>query len=74
MVFGFRSLAAALVLVWIAGGLPAQVGDDGSYSTFRVEEPVLNLGRVVAGNTVTGTFIFQNDSDKDVRILRAKPS
>jgi hypothetical protein len=75
MNFEVRSLAAALSLVAIAVILPAQVGDEeGANPTLRVEEPNLDLGRVVAGKVVTGTFIFHNESEKDVKIVRAKPS
>lgn len=74
MVFESRRSTAALLLMVIAVSAHVQAGDGGSDSTFRVVEPNLNLGRVVAGNTATGTFIFQNDGDVDVRILRAKPS
>ena len=39
-----------------------------------VEEPQLDLGTVVAGESVTATFIFHNDGPEDVNIIRAKPS
>lgn len=41
---------------------------------FRVENDNLDLGRVAAGSTFTATFVFHNDTDRDVRILRAAPS
>lgn len=74
MIFEFRRCAAALFLVAIIAGTPLHAGDDGSDSTFRVVEADLNIGRVVAGATATGTFTFQNDGEVDVKILRAKPS
>ncbi len=42
--------------------------------SFRVEEANLKLGKIVAGHDAVGTFIFHNDTDKDVKIIRAKPS
>lgn len=43
-------------------------------SSFAVEQPSLELGKVVAGETVTATFVFHNDGPEDVHIIRAKPS
>lgn len=74
MILEFRSLAAALMLMAFAVNLPAQVDDEGADSTFRVEEASVHVGRVIAGNDITGTFVFHNDSDKEVKIIRAKPS
>ena len=31
-------------------------------------------GEVTAGTAAVGTFVFHNDGDRDVTILRAKPS
>jgi len=42
--------------------------------SFRVEEPNLKLGKIMAGKDAVGTFIFHNETDKDVKIIRAKPS
>ena len=39
-----------------------------------VEERRLEIGDIRAGSEVLGTFIFHNDGEKDVRIIRAKPS
>ena len=40
----------------------------------RVEKTHLELGKFIAGSEVTGTFIFHNDGDRPVKILRAKPT
>jgi len=40
----------------------------------RVEKPHLELGTFVAGSEVVGTFIFHNDGDRPVKIVRAKPT
>ena len=42
--------------------------------TFRVESDSLEVGPVTAGTTAAATFVFHNEGDRDVRILRAAPS
>ena len=69
-----RGIAVAMLLFAVGLGAQAQVGWSATDSPFRVEEPNLDIGRVIAGKTAVGTFVFHNDSEKDVRILRAKPS
>lgn len=74
-----RATAAALVLVAATvGGLAAQeepAGEDpAAKKGFRVEEASLDLGVVTAGQDAVATYVFHNDTDADVRILRAKPS
>jgi hypothetical protein len=41
---------------------------------FRVEKADIDLGTIVAGDEAVATFVFHNDTDKDVKIIRAKPS
>ena len=41
---------------------------------FRVEKADLELGTVVAGQDAVATYIFHNETDRDVKIIRAKPS
>lgn len=69
-----RGIVIAVLLVSVAFSVQAQVGESGIDSSFRVEEPNLDIGRVIAGETAVGTFVFHNNSETDVRILRAKPS
>lgn len=64
--------AAALACVLVVYGQPTSVSGGGS--SFRVERDHLDLGAVVAGETVTATFVFHNDGPDDVHIIRAKPS
>ncbi len=40
----------------------------------RVEKDHLELGKFLAGSEVVGTFVFHNDGDRPVKILRAKPT
>jgi hypothetical protein len=42
--------------------------------TFWVESTQLELGSVTAGKTAVATFVFHNDGDRAVQILRAAPS
>ncbi len=41
---------------------------------FWVEEANIELESVAAGTDAVGTFIFHNDTDKEVKIIKAKPS
>jgi hypothetical protein len=43
-------------------------------AAFRVESANVDLGSVTAGDDAVATFIFHNDLDRDVKILRAAPS
>lgn len=40
----------------------------------RVDSQVRELGEVKAGTAAVATFVFHNDGDRDVTILRATPS
>jgi hypothetical protein len=40
----------------------------------RIETPQLDVGKVKAGSAAVGTFVFHNESDRDITILQAKPS
>lgn len=42
--------------------------------TFWVDSTQLDVGSVAAGKTAAATFVFHNDGDRAVRILRAAPS
>ncbi|HSO21539.1 MAG TPA: hypothetical protein VLT81_01450 [Chondromyces sp.] len=67
-----RRLCRVFVAVSLALSAVAAAGEEPA--GFRVEDADLDLGRAVAGSTVTATFEFVNDTDRDVRILRAAPS
>jgi copper(I)-binding protein len=40
----------------------------------RADQARVDLGEVKAGTEAVATFVLHNDGDRDVRILRAKPS
>ena len=49
-------------------------GADEGAKGFWVEEADIELESVAAGTDAVGTFIFHNDTDKEVKIIKAKPS
>jgi hypothetical protein len=59
-----------MVICWW-GFLPAAASGDAG---LRTETPQIDLGEVMAGTVAVATFVFHNDGDHDVKILRAKPS
>jgi hypothetical protein len=69
-----------VILVLLVCAVCGSVGVSGAGETqpdpggFWVEEARLDIGDVSAGNEVVGTFIFHNDGETDVKIIRAKPS
>jgi len=69
-----RQLVASVVIGAALIGLAGMATADEESPGFWVEESKLNLGDVTAGQEVEGTFIFHNDTDAEVKILRAKPS
>ena len=68
-----KNLAAVAVLTVAAVASPTSALADGKPS-FWVENESLDLGKVVAGQTASATFVFHNDSDAEVQIIRAAPS
>ena len=69
MTRGGRCLA--VLVICLSGLLTATATGDAG---LRIDTPQLDLGEVTAGTAAVGTFVFHNDGDRDVTILRAKPS
>lgn len=67
LLIGFLVLAC-LLAAYSSAQAPSE------QASFGVEQSSLELGKVVAGETVTATFVFRNDGPEDVHIIRAKPS
>lgn len=65
-----RTCLALVVVGWLAL-LPATATGEGM---LRIETPHLELGEVKAGTPAVGKFVFHNEGDRDITILRAKPS
>ena len=73
-----RISAASLVLLiaaatgWVAAeDALDKVNDE---KVFRVESKSIDLGTVQAGSDGIAVFEFHNGTDKDVKIIRAKPT
>jgi hypothetical protein len=75
MTLNFRTTVVLFTAV-LCGAVGSAAADDATAEStgFRVEEAALDVGDVRAGSQVVGTFIFHNDGDQDVKIIRAKPS
>ena len=74
----FQWLALATVL-FVSVALPVAVFGETDLAEkgvkgFWVEEADLDLGTVSAGTDAVGTYIFHNDTGKEVKIIKAKPS
>ncbi len=73
------SLAA---MVWVfPKPTVAQQNDSGdaagaksAQQLIHVDHTQLELGKVMAGDEVVGTFVFHNNGKRPVKILRAKPT
>jgi hypothetical protein len=73
-----RALATTLLLVGLCSAATAQEPPAAPQAaavepSFRVEQSSLDLGTVRAGADAVGTFVFRNDGQVPVKILRAKP-
>ena len=65
-----------LLILAIAGFAGAEDGVEkaAEQKTFRVDNATVDLGVVRAGSDGVAVFVFTNDTDKDVKIIRAKPT
>ncbi len=54
-----------------AAVLAAQIAEG---SALRVENATIDVGKVIAGQSASATYVFHNDGPTDIRILRASPS
>ena len=74
-----RKTAAILATVLLLATSGVVLAGDGAEKaskgkTFRVENSTVDLGVVRAGQDGVAVYIFKNDTDKDVKIIRAKPT
>jgi hypothetical protein len=67
-----RSTAILTLLIAVTW-TPIAAADSGA-AAFSVEEPRIDLGDIKAGTEAVATFTFHNRGEKDVRIIKAKPS
>jgi len=63
-----------LLLVAVAFLVVDRVEGQTGGPTFTVENPRIDVGEVNAGDEAVATFVFHNEGDVDVKILKAKPS
>lgn len=68
-----QNLAALVVFLAAAIATPSAALEDAKPS-FWVENESIKIGKVVAGQTATATFVFRNDGETDVHIVHATPS
>lgn len=68
------AIAAAATLITAAVLTSVAFAADETKASFWVENADLNMGRVVAGSTATATYVFHNDGDTEVHIVRATPT
>jgi hypothetical protein len=71
---GVFTIAAVSALATAAVWIPAVFAADQTKASLWVDNTHLNMGRVVAGSTATATYVFHNDSDADIHIVRATPT
>jgi len=69
-----RSMIALVFTATLALAASAVTAGEPARAKFWVENDSIDLGTVVAGETASATFIFHNDGDTEVNIIRAAPS
>jgi len=70
-VIGALFLGAVLVGGAVLADETATADDEG---TFRVEKSQIDIGTMQAGKEGEFVFVFHNGTERDVKILRAKPT
>jgi hypothetical protein len=68
-----QKLGVAVVFLAAAAATPTSAIEGGKPS-FWVENDSIEIGKVIAGRTASATFVFRNDGENDVHIVRATPS
>ena len=70
--------ATALLVIFVLGALAVAAEDttDGKAEqpAFFAEQTRVELGTVKAGQDAVATFVFRNNGEVPVKILKAKPS
>ena len=69
-----RTLIGGALVIGAFGAVTGQESTGETPPTLRVESERMDIGEVVAGRAGAATFVFHNDTDVEVRILRAAPS
>jgi len=66
-------LAACMVFAMAAPGPVWATGETSPHPVMQIEQSELDVGAVMEGNDVVGTFRIKNTGNAELRILSAKP-
>ena len=69
----FGSILLVLAALWLVSAGQGQAQIEAT-PALTVEEARIDLGEIKSGSEAIATFVFHNNGDKDVKIIRAKPS
>jgi hypothetical protein len=69
-----RTMDAVMLIAALTVAVLTTSAGETERATFWVENDSIDLGRVVAGRDATATFVFHNDGETEVRIIKAAPS
>lgn len=69
-----RTMDAVLFITALTAAVLTTSAGETANPTFWVENDSIDLGRVAAGRDATATFVFHNDGETEVRIIKAAPS
>ena len=69
-----RTMDAVMLIAALTAVVLTTSAGEPERATFWVENDSIDLGRVAAGRDATATFVFHNDGETEVRIIKATPS
>ncbi len=74
-----RNIAGFFIVLLVLAVAGPAVADNGAekaseQKAFTVENSKVDIGVVAAGTDGIAVFVFKNNTDKDVKIIRAKPT
>ena len=69
-----RTMDAVMLIAVLTAALLTTAAGEAERATFWVENDSIDLGKVAAGRDATATFVFHNDGETEVRIIKAAPS
>ncbi len=69
-----RTMDAMMLIAALTAAVLTTSAGETERATFWVENDSMDLGRVAAGRDATATFVFHNDGETEVRIIKAAPS
>jgi len=69
-----RTMVVAVFIAALTAAVAITSAEEAKRASFWVENDSIDLGTVVAGRDATATFVFHNDGETEVRIIKAAPS